>query len=287
MSVYSDEDLKKLQEIELGMMKVVDQFCRENDIPYFLEGGTAIGAVRHAGFIPWDDDIDIGIIGSDYDRFIELFEANPPDGYSIHTRTNTENYPYMFAKVYCDGTRFLAQESIDAGLDSCIYLDVFRHDFVSPTLSEPAVNKGIARAMFWQRVLYLYYTPNPAIQPTASFRSAKALVSKFAHKAVRILFKPDSIAKRYEVQLQRLANGGSEKESQLTAGGQDGVAIPARFLWPCDSVLEFEGESFSGPHDVDGYLACLYGDYMCLPPKEKRKTHAPVVLDFGERQPRS
>jgi len=285
LSVYSDEDLSKLQKIELEMMRVVDRFCKENDIPYFLEGGTAIGAVRHAGFIPWDDDIDIGIIGSDYDRFIKLFEANPPDGYSIHTRANTENYPYMFAKVYCDGTKFLAQESIDAGLDSCIYLDVFRHDFVSPSLSETEVNKGIARAMFWQRMLYLYYTPNPAIQPTASLRSAKAVVSKAAHKIVRSLFDPTGLAERYEAHLRRLAAGGSKEESKLTAGGQDGVAIPAGYLYPCDSVLAFEGESFSGPHDVDGYLACLYGDYMSLPPEEKRKTHAPVVLDFGNRQP--
>ena len=107
------------------MLKAVDKFCKENGITYFLDGGSCLGAVRHGGFIPWDDDIDVGMMRSDYERFVRLFQENPPEGYSLHTHLNTENYSYLFAKVYREGTRFLARESLDAGLESCIYLDVF------------------------------------------------------------------------------------------------------------------------------------------------------------------
>ncbi len=281
MTAYNPETLKKLQSVEFEMLKAVDEFCRENNIPYFLESGTAIGCARHQGFIPWDDDIDIGIMQEDYPRFIRLFEENPPAGYSVHTHENTENYPYMFAKVYCEGTRFLAQESIDAGLESCIYLDVFPHEFVSPDLSQKQAESFISRAMFWQRMLYLYYTPNPAVPPTASLRGLKVALSKVGHTFVRAFMSPAKLARRYDEQIAQLSAGGSPRISNYVASVQDGVIVPASAIFPLDQRMQFEGEEFPVPHNVDEYLRCLYGDWRQLPPEDKRKTHAPVVLDFG------
>lgn len=282
MTAYDPEALKKLQSIELEMLKVVDEFCRAHEVPYFLESGTAIGCARHKGFIPWDDDIDIGIMKEDYPRFVRLFAENPPAGYSIHTHQNTENYPYMFAKVYREGTRFLARESIDAGLESCIYLDVFPHEFVAPQLSSEEAKAIISRAMFWQRMLYLYYTSNPAIPPNASLRSLKMAASKIGHAFVRTFMNPTKLAKRYDGQIARLSVGGSPQASRFIASVQDGVVVPVGAVFPLDRKMQFEGEEFPVPHNVDEYLRCLYGDWRQLPPEDKRKTHAPVVLDFGD-----
>lgn len=281
MATYAEDDLKKLQRVELDMLRTVDAFCRAHGIAYFLDGGTCIGAVRHGGFIPWDDDIDLGMMREDYDRFIRLFRENPPEGYSVRTFRNTENYPYLFAKVYREGTRFLAQESIDAGLDSCIYLDIFAYDYVGPALSADELSKAINRAMFWQRMLYLYYTPHPAIQPTASLRALKRALCRLSHGVVRLLFTPQSIAARHDRWVARIAEGGSAGASERICCVQDFGFLRAEDVLPPQQIL-FEGEPFFAPRDIDAYLTMMYGDYMTLPPEDKRKTHSPEVLDFGE-----
>lgn len=281
MSAYSDQDLRKLQSVELEMLKAVDKFCKENGITYFLDGGSCLGAVRHGGFIPWDDDIDVGMMRSDYERFVRLFQENPPEGYSLHTHLNTENYSYLFAKVYREGTRFLARESLDAGLESCIYLDVFPYDPVKDSLGEKERARLLNRAIWWQRVLYLYYTPNPAIQPTESFCDLKKAMCKVGHRLVRAFCSPEGIARHYDRYVEALSAPDREGETEYICCVQDFEYLRTKDVYPPVDVA-FEDAPFPCPHDTDAYLTAVYGDYMQLPPEDKRKVHSPEVLDFGE-----
>ena len=103
------EALKKLQDIELDILIMLKDFCLQHDISWFLDGGTVLGAARHKGFIPWDDDIDIGMLREDYDRFVSLAKTELPSGYSLHDWSNTPGYSAMFAKVYKDNTKFYTE----------------------------------------------------------------------------------------------------------------------------------------------------------------------------------
>ena len=130
------EALRKLQNEELDILLAVSRFCEENGIEWFMMSGTALGALRHGGFIPWDDDIDIGMFREQYDRFLQLAACNLPNGYSIHTFDNTHGFASMFAKVYKDGTIFQTAETKDTDCDQAIFIDIFPFDlnpYVSTT----------------------------------------------------------------------------------------------------------------------------------------------------------
>ena len=150
------EALKKLQDIELDILIMLKDFCLQHDISWFLDGGTVLGAARHKGFIPWDDDIDIGMLREDYDRFVSLAKTELPSGYSLHDWSNTPGYSAMFAKVYKDNTKFYTEETIEAGCDQGIFVDIFPYDQLAEDSAQK--KKQIRNARIWQSILYLYYT---------------------------------------------------------------------------------------------------------------------------------
>ena len=101
-----EQALKRLQEAELEILLAISEVCEKAQVNWWMDSGTALGAMRHGGFIPWDDDIDIGILRSDYDRFLEVAPRLLPEGFSLHTARDTKGFAPLFAKVFLDGTRF-------------------------------------------------------------------------------------------------------------------------------------------------------------------------------------
>ena len=124
---YSEERLKKLHLILLELLEYVDSICKQNNLQYLLIGGTALGARRHRGFIPWDDDIDIGLPREDYEKLLGILKSRN-DGYSVQDETNEDNYFCPFAKLRKNGTIFC--EKISQGLykNNGIYIDIFPID---------------------------------------------------------------------------------------------------------------------------------------------------------------
>ena len=122
------EALLHLQAAELKILDAIASLCFKFNINWWLDGGTCLGAMRHGGFIPWDDDIDIGMMRSDYERFCELAPRELQSGFSLHNSRNTDSYAAMFSKVYMDGTRFENQEGRDAGSAMGIFVDIFPYD---------------------------------------------------------------------------------------------------------------------------------------------------------------
>ena len=117
--------MNEIQKIELGMLLDVDRVCRQLGVNYFIVGGTLLGAVRHKGFIPWDDDIDIGMLRADYEIFVQKAQELLPAGSFLQTRLTDTELPCCYAKVRRDDTTFIETSTKDLNIHHGIYVDIF------------------------------------------------------------------------------------------------------------------------------------------------------------------
>ena len=146
-----EDTLRKLQLTQLEMLKVVDTFCKENNISYSLYAGTLLGAVRHQGFIPWDDDLDICMSRENYNRFIELWTKTCPKGYIIQNKENTPEFTQSFTIIRKENTTFLQYEWEIEKYHTGIFIDVFPIDRIP--------DKGLPLIMYKLHcMLYQLYT---------------------------------------------------------------------------------------------------------------------------------
>ncbi len=267
--------LQRLQDVERDILAVVDVLCREHGITYFLDSGTCLGAVRNGGFIPWDDDIDIGMPWDDYKRFCEIAPHALPEGYSLHTIDNSENFSALWAKVYKDGTRFLDASAVEAGSDQGIFIDVFPYCRLA---ADPRIaKKQMKQAAFWQRMSYLKAFAHPKIPQKAQFRSLLSGLCVVAHHTIAHFWSYETMRDKQEQLFEGHETGDDWCCLSYTLFG----AQKGEDLFPTADI-EFDGMKLLGPHNPDGYLRAWYGDYMKLPPAKDRFTHAPVILDFGD-----
>lgn len=121
--------IKQVQAIELEILLEVDRICRKHRISYFLDSGTALGAVRHKGFIPWDDDIDIGMLRDDYERFLSVAQEEMGQDYFLQTY-RTDGTPIMFAKVRKTGTTFVEFRLRKFPINHGLFIDIFPYDYL-------------------------------------------------------------------------------------------------------------------------------------------------------------
>ena len=264
-----DKTLKKLHEVGLEVLIEVDRVCKKYDIPYFLCGGTLIGVKRHKGFIPWDDDIDIGMIRSDYEKFQDCFIKEHSKDFYLHSLKTDNNYWLSFIKVRKNNTTI--NEKFVEKLDTHkgIFVDIFPFDkvpdkgFTKLLKIRSFFIKLIAEAIFVKRGLYKYKN---ARRPF--FTVIMTILP------VKYLFK-------LQYKLMNKYNSQNYNHCVCYVGSYDVKReyIKIDDLYPT-KVGPFEGKKFSIPNKSEVYLTNMYGDYMKLPPKDKRKNHNPVDIDF-------
>jgi lipopolysaccharide cholinephosphotransferase len=272
---YPEDVLRRLHEAELSILVAIDDVCREAGLTYFIEGGTTLGAVRHGGFIPWDDDIDVGMPPEDYLRFVEVAPTMLPKGMSLHTPRNTKGMSSLWAKVYLDGTRFMDEDAVASGCEQGIFVDVFRY---CPLDKDPRRAKRQVRdGVIWQSVSYLYYLAHPHIPPKAPFKPLLRAGCEVAHAIISRVMTPGGIEERFE----RAWETNAPSDRWVCCAYASWGVMPTDVLFPTEP-LSFEGRAFSGPHDADAYLRTMYGEYMTIPPVEERRNHLPLILDFGD-----
>lgn len=256
-----DEALRALQMEQLAGLKELRRVCRENGLRYYLSGGTLLGAVRHHGFIPWDDDMDVTMPREDYERLIRLCgeHALGPE-YYVQAAETDETYPHYFAKLRRGPARPYAE--LTDREEGCV--DIF-------PLDKCPDGKALGQFYFgWMHVL------NNAIL----YHTERGFVCRFRH---RYLFPLWRVVRHLSVGRLRAMRNALRKAMDALSSGRRLCAVCGVYGYPREvreaswfdepAEMEFEGERFSVPSGWDPMLTNMFGDYMSPPPEGERHGH--------------
>ena len=270
---YRPEDLRHLQEVEIEILQEIIRVCEENHISYFTYAGTTLGLIRHQGFIPWDDDIDLGMMREDYNRFLKIAPKALKQGYFLQHYSTEPNSPTYHAKVRKDGTKFVEKYCKDINMHKGIFVDIMPFDYAPDNKKEREVYaKKVRRA---RNLFVSKCTPKVTMEKNKYKRALKQMLRSIVH----ICLIP--ISKKYL--FERLEKIVQRYDSSPTKTiGTRGIAVD---FYAYDDVFplvnrRFENIEVSSPHNAEAVLAAGFGDWQQLPPKEKRYMHAPIELSF-------
>lgn len=259
-------DLEELKRIEIKMLVEFHELCKKQGLRYSLAYGTLLGAVRHKGFIPWDDDVDVCMPRPDYEKLVAYCKKNDTPFTLLCSETDRE-YGYFYAKAMNPDTVIKDDKLKVSGGELGVFIDIFPVDGLGNTYKE--AKKEYVRSGFKRRVLVasnwkkffrskthaIYYEP---------IRFVFFLLSRFANKR-KLICSMEKIYKKHNFEDTKYAGVIARADNKLEILESD---IYGRY-----TTVIFEGAEFSAMENYDKYLTAFYGDYMKLPPEEKRVTH--------------
>lgn len=256
-------DLHEYKRILVDLLIEFDRFCSENKIDYFLLGGTLLGAIRHKGFIPWDDDIDVCMFRKDYERFMLSYKPSRPK-YKLLTLENEKRYYYPFAKLV--NTETVLVENIRENMEMGAYVDVFPLDNC-PGESLDEAKKTLDGMKFYRMLTDLKIITLNKQRPV--LKNLFLFVCK-----IPLLF---TSRRRISIAISKKAKKNQNKSSDFVGEIVNNVygygEIWRREYFGEGTLVEFEGHFFKAPEKYDAVLTSTYKDYMKLPPIEKRVTN--------------
>lgn len=257
---YTDELIRKMQIIELDMLKELDRICRANEIKYEIDGGTLLGAVRHGGFIPWDDDIDVRMLREEYEKFCDVCKTQLDEKkYFLQNYKTDPGYRWGYARMLRVGTFFDREGQEMLTMRRGIFIDIFPCD----GMPESQPQKGIfnLRCFMARKILYsvvgAVHEKNP--------------IKRMGYKLLRHI--PASVAHReFERLADKYRGQRTERNRELGWHGPE-ESIGYKQSWMEDVCeIKFENLVVFAPKSYDEQLRHLYGDtYMQLPPAKDRK----------------
>ena len=271
----TQEELRKIGEIQLEMMDEVHRLCTENNICYCIAYGTLLGAVRHKGFIPWDLDIDVVMPRADYERFRQVCQAQLEAPYGYLDHESQPDYMRPHAIITHSQTRLVYHfDPVNPKqMTKGVYIDIFPLDNAPDDEMERekhAKQLHRIRRLKEKRMMYCY-----------SFKRWR----RFLHYAfaAMLLWIPIAKINRYQQKVMQKYNEMETKNVCSMAGGYDyeKECMPSD-MFAKRELMEFEGRLFYGPENYEEYLTKIYGDYMQLPPEEKRQANLKYYISFSQ-----
>lgn len=266
--LYKMTQTQHLQSVILMIAKDIDSLCKEYNIKYYLLGGSALGAIRHQGFIPWDDDLDIAMLPGDYSCFLEVARKKlDPKKYYI--QEGRKDWPEDFSKIKLRGT--CIEEFGDFKLENGengIYVDVFRIDHTARTKLGKISQYFCGKLWISYAMLQKGYKPQGLIKKTIML-AASLLKFSFLEKFI------------YH-QYIKYNNRPTECYSEIFGRARFHNAFTPKALYGTPRLTKFEDTEFPVQEKCEEYLTRIFGDYMRLPPENQRNGLHITYIDFGQ-----
>lgn len=260
-------DTQRIQQRLLIMAKVFHEFCEKHGLKYYMLGGTMLGAVRHKGFIPWDDDIDFGMMREDYEKFLSLRDEYP-SGYSLNDYKSDKNFKYGFCKIYDENSTYI-EKLCKVELIGGIFIDVFPLDNIGDDFDK-------------------------AIALSKKIRSRKKIVNAIMYKGARLTLAKTIISGALQIMpktnkwydwiyntIGKYKNKDSKYITNVFGASHEKETV-AKEVFGEPRLYDFEDTKFYGVADYDKYLSRMYGDYMTPPPEDKRGGHSICHVEFDK-----
>lgn len=266
-------NLKELQDKELEILLSIDRVCKQLNIEYILMYGTLLGAVRHKGFIPWDDDIDIAMTRENYDKFVSEAANYLPEHLQIQHYSHEKECPNIYVKVRDKNTTFLHKEHIDLDIVQGIFVDIF-------PIERLHKHKYLNKLEFVRKKIFNLINQSYDLAYVKSIkRKTSIVIGYFIHYVIvkgllRNVKRCDFIRAEDQRRLRKHLKGG--EHTMITI---DKNIVVDYSLFEDIIPYSFEGHDLPGPKDYDTLLAAQYGQYMQIPPKEQQVTHKPLLVD--------
>lgn len=251
--------LKERKQLQFDILVKIDSICREHGFRYYLCSGTLLGAVRHKGYIPWDDDIDISMPREDYEAFYRYFQKNniDDDMQLISYRDKTSIYPFF--KMINPKT-VVVEHYVDSRYRTGVWVDIFPVDGIEKNDDEPF------RLNAETQKRYKLIIANPSY--------ATSLPRKIVKRILTPIFRRQDIyelAATLDKTISATPISPNNDIALAVWGYDERERMPFSMLEPTE--IEFEGSLFYAPRDYDAYLTAIFGDYMTPPPPDQREAH--------------
>ncbi len=260
--------IEEIHEVEIGLLKEFDRVCKLVGVKYTISSGTMLGAIRHKGFIPWDDDIDVSMIRKDYELFIREAPKYLSNRYFLEHYTTEKNCPNVFAKLKDNNTTWICYEYEKIDMNHGISMDIFPVDYVPSMKKRPMI---LFMSRFLNRIKGCY-----------DVNYIKSLTKPFKRFVAWVFFFPVArlLGRRRVVIWQDRFDKRFKSGELTTSGGADREKImPIEWFFDVGPIT-FAGVEVLGLKEYDKYLKVIYGDdYMELPPESKRVTHRAKIVD--------
>ena len=271
--VDKNKNLKKLQKTELEIMKYFDKICQENNLKYYLAYGSLLGAVRHKGFIPWDDDIDTHMPGKDYLKLIELLSNNQDKKYFFQSLETEKNYYLLWNKIRLNNTIFIEKGWQDNKIHQGISLDIF------PLIEYPNNDKDKKKIERIFKITKLMIDNNMAVNKNyCTYGTSGKILSKL------FKFIPQKIRNKIIIKnIKFLCNYESDSDYYFSTI-EGTLKKYSRKSFDKIEKIQFEDYQFNAPNEYQIYLEEVYGDYLKLPKEEDRVGHGETYLCFNTRE---